>query len=285
MEPVTAGLFVVVGLAVGLLSGLIGIGGGVLIVPFLYFFYDHPDLFGTLVAPEARVALAHGTSLFVIVPTSLRGAFTYHRSELVEWRAAWPIGISSVLAAFAGAHLAAVLPPEALKFGFGLLLIFSGTRIGLRGKRDHAAPPRPPRLSHAVTITAGVIIGVLSALLGVGGGTIAIPLLIYLVRLDVRQVAATSIGIIAFTATAGAIGYVVSGWNAPGLPGGTLGYVHLSAGIAMFLGALLSVRQGARLNQKMQPRTIELMFSALFVLLGVRLVGEPLIRWMASLAG
>src|SRR5690606_20316214 len=103
--------------------------GGVLIVPFLYFFYDRPDLFGVVVSPEARVVLSHGTSLFVILPTSVRGAITYHKAHLVEWRAVWAVGLGSVVAALLGARLAAVRPPEVLKTGFGFLLAFSGARL------------------------------------------------------------------------------------------------------------------------------------------------------------
>ncbi|MEX2583592.1 MAG: sulfite exporter TauE/SafE family protein [Gemmatimonadota bacterium] len=267
-------VIITVGLAVGLLSGLIGIGGGVLIVPFLYFFYGRPDLFGVVVSPEARVVLAHGTSLLVIVPTSIRGAWTYHRASLVEWRAVWPIGAASMVAAFLAARLAVVLPPEALQTGFGLLLIFSGSRLLYpKRKLPDSLPKVEPKLSAGRTLSTGVLVGFLSSLLGVGGGTVAIPMLIYLVKLDIRQIAATSMGIIAITATAGTAGYIVSGLGAPGLPPWSLGYVHFSAGLAMFVGAVASVHWGAVLNQRMKPRTLSLLFGVFFVLLGLRLAG------------
>ena len=247
-------------------------------VPFLYFFYDHPDLFGVVVSPEARVVLAHGTSLFVIMPTSVRGALAYHRAGLVAWRAVWPIAATSVFAALAGAQLAVLLPPEALKTAFGLLLLFSGARLLLRPRvPDAAQSSRALRLSLPRTVSTGVLVGLLSALLGVGGGTVAIPLLIYLVGLDIRQVAATSIGIIGLTAAAGTLGYVLSGLGQPGLPPGSLGYVHVTAGLAMFLGALVSVRWGAVLNERLQPRTLSYLFGGFFILIGLRLVGGNLI--------
>jgi len=286
MEVMTVLVIIIVGLAAGLLSGLVGIGGGVLIVPFLYFFYDRPDLFGVVVSPEARVVLSHGTSLFVIVPTSVRGALAYHRSGLVEWRAVWPIGAASVVSALVGARLAVVLPPEALKTGLGALLIFSGSRLAYRRKvtlpeGPVAEPPLPPLLM----IGTGIVVGIFSALLGVGGGTVAIPLLIYILKLDIRKVAATSIGIIGITAAAGAIGYMITGFGQPGLPPYTLGYVHVSAGIAMFIGALVSVRWGAALNQRLEPRTLEILFGILFVVIGLRLAGANLWALMARAVG
>jgi uncharacterized protein len=273
MEVVTLLVIIVVGLAVGILSGLIGIGGGVLIVPFLYFFYDRPDLFGVVVSPEARVVLAHGTSLFVIVPTSVRGAIAFHRAKLIEWRAVWPIGAASIVAALVGARLAVALPPGLLQAGFGLLLIGSGIRMLQRVRSQTAQAPRgPPRLGLGVTLVTGALVGLFSALLGVGGGIVAIPLLIHLIGLDIRQVAATSIGIITLTATAGTIGYMTGGLGEPGLPPGSIGYVHVAAGLVMFLGSVASVRWGAMLNQRLQPRTLAMLFGVVFIILGVRLI-------------
>jgi len=262
-----------VGIAAGLLSGLVGVGGGVLMVPFLYLFYDRPDWFGYLVAQDIQVVVAHATSLFVIVPTSIRGALTYHRAGLVEWRAVWPIGISSVLAAAGAAWLAPSIPPQLLKIGFGMFLLISGVRLARRPKLSaEEAAARPLRLGWGVTVPVGIAVGILSALLGVGGGIVAIPLLIHLIGLDVKKVAATSIGIITITATAGTLAYMATGAGRAGLPTGSIGFVHVLAGVTMFLGALLSVTWGARLNQRLQPRVLTLVFATVFVVIGARLV-------------
>lgn len=273
-----------VGLTVGLLAGLVGIGGGVLIVPFLYFFYGHPDLFGVVVAADAATVLAHGTSLFVIMPTSAWGAFVYHRKRLVEWRAAIPIGVASLFAAVAGARVALLLPPELLKVMFGLLVVASGVRMAMnRPARGELPTPREPRLTLAITTFIGLVVGLLSALLGVGGGIIAIPLLLYLARVDVQRVAATSIAIIAITAVAGAASYMLSGTGGQGLPPGSVGYVHMPAAVAMFIASLVSVRLGATLNQRLHPRTLTLVFAALFLVLGLHLVVDnlPDLLWPA----
>jgi uncharacterized protein len=262
-----------VGIAAGLLSGLVGVGGGVLMVPFLYLFYDRPDWFGYFVAQDIQVVVAHATSLFVIVPTSIRGALTYHRAGLVEWRAVWPIGISSVLAAAGAAWLAPSIPPQLLKIGFGSFLLVSGVRLARRPKRSaEDAAARPLRLGWGVTVPVGIAVGFLSALLGVGGGIVAIPLLIHLIGLDVKKVAATSIGIITITATAGTLAYMATGAGRPGLPAGSIGFVHVLAGVTMFLGAVLSVSWGARLNQRLKPRALTLVFATVFMVIGARLV-------------
>lgn len=262
-----------VGLAVGVVSGVIGIGGGVLMVPFLYFVYAHPQWFGVRVAPEVATVVAHATSLFAIAPTSIRGAIAYHRAGLVVWRAVWPIGVASAGAAVLGSQLALLLSPALLKVLFGVLLIVSAIRL-LRSRRTSASADEPPplRLSLPITVSIGLAVGLFSALLGVGGGVVAIPLLLSVVGLDVRRVAATSIGIIAITAVAGTVSYVVSGLGQPGLPSGSIGYVHVAAGLALAAGAVTSIGWGTGLNQRLPARTLALLFAALFLLLGLRLV-------------
>jgi uncharacterized protein len=262
-----------VGIVAGLLSGLVGVGGGVLMVPFLYFFYDRPEWFGFHVAPDLRVVVAHATSLFVIVPTSIRGAVAFHRAGLVEWRAVWPIGLSSVLAAAGAAWIAPSIPPQWLKIGFGAFLVISGIRLAKRKAAPvPGSPEQPLRLSLSVTVPTGIAVGTLSALLGVGGGIVSIPLLMHVIGLEIKRVAATSMGIITITATAGSLTYMLTGAERVGLPGGSIGYVHVAAGVAMFLGAVLSVSWGALINQRLRPRALTLVFATVFVIIGARLV-------------
>jgi uncharacterized membrane protein YfcA len=120
---------VVVGFGVGLLAGLIGIGGGVLIVPFLYFFYGHSGWSGVIVPDSLHATIAHATSLFIIIPTALAGTATYARSGLVAWRAAVPVALFSMLFAIAAATISTRLPPELLKIAFGTFLVFSGVQL------------------------------------------------------------------------------------------------------------------------------------------------------------
>jgi uncharacterized protein len=207
------------------------------------------------------------------VPTSIRGTIAYHRARLVEWRAVWPIGISSVLAAAGAAWIAPSVPPQLLKIGFGAFLVASGVRLAIRpAEQSRTDASRPLRLSWPVTVPIGIVVGIVSALLGVGGGIVAIPLLLHVVGLEVKKIAATSMGIIIITATAGALTYMLTGGTRPGLPAGSFGYVHVVAGVAMFLGAVLSVQWGALLNQRLQARALTLVFATVFILIGGRLV-------------
>lgn len=209
----------VVGGLVGILSGLLGIGGGVLIVPFLYFFYGHPTWSGTGLGTDLLVTVAHATSLFIIVPTALRGVLRFQQAHLVVWRAALP-----------------------------------------------------------VAVVTGVVVGLLSSLLGVGGGVVAIPLLAHLMRLEVRELAATSLVVVMFSALAGMVTYMVSGAGIAGRPPGSLGYVHLLAALPILAGSLLTVGWGTRLNQRLPVRQLRWVFAILFGAVAVQLLVENLRR-------
>jgi uncharacterized membrane protein YfcA len=260
---------IIVGFAVGFLAGLVGIGGGVLIVPFLYFFYGHSGWSGVIVPDSLHATIAHATSLFIIIPTALAGTATYARSGLVAWRMAVPVALFSMLFAIAAATIATRLPPELLKIAFGAFLVFTG--VQLLTKRG-AASSEPERAGLPAAALTGGLVGIFSALLGVGGGLVAIPLLMYVIRLDIRHVAATSLAIVAFAATAGTITYMTTGAGTPGLPSGHIGFVHVAAAVPMLPGAILAARWGAKLNQRLDARRLRVLFAVLFGLLGMSLI-------------
>lgn len=260
-----------VGLGVGFLSGIVGIGGGVLIVPFLYFFYAHPSWSGAVVSEDMMVPLAHATSLFVIVPTAMTGTLTYARARLVAWRAVIPIAAFSVAAAAVGATLALELPGEVISFTFGAFLVFTGVQLAGRKPR---ADGKPLRLQIWVTAATGVLVGLLSAILGVGGGLVAIPMLLYVVRIDVARVAATSLAVVGAAALSGAATYIINGVGLPGRPPGSFGYVHITAAIPLTIGAMVAVRWGAKANQRVNRKVLRRVFGVGFILLGLRMLWQ-----------
>jgi uncharacterized membrane protein YfcA len=268
MSPVALLSLAVLGVVVGFVSGLVGIGGGVLIVPFLYFFYGHPEFAGVVLASGLHAAVAHATSLFIIVPTAVMGTVTYHRLGAVVWRVALPVGLFSVLGAVGGSRLAPLLRPEWLKLGFGVFLCVTAFNLAF-GKRQEAGGE--VRVSVASAAVTGLLVGLLSALLGVGGGIIAIPLLLRLMHVRMGQVAATSLAIVGVAATAGAVSYMVTPSPA-GLPGGHVGYVHVAAAVPILVAAAITVRWGAKVNQRLDARKLRLGFALLFAVLGLRLI-------------
>lgn len=243
-------------------------------VPFLYFVYE-AAIGGATVEAGLIAAVAHATSLFVIVPTALVGVHAYNKAGLVEWRAAVPIGLFSIVGGIVGARIALLLPEEVLRVAFGLFLIATAVQLAAKPERKGG---RPLRLDLHLMAPTGLVVGTFSALLGVGGGIVAIPLLLYVAGLTVDRVAATSLAIIIFAATAGTATYMLSGGGVTGLPEGSVGYVHIAAALPLMLGAVFTVRLGTRANQRMSTRALQWVFAIVLFVLGARLVMQSLIR-------
>jgi uncharacterized membrane protein YfcA len=260
-----------IGLVVGFVAGLIGIGGGVLIVPFLYFFYAHPAWADFALPAALHVAVAHATSLFVILPTALRGSISYSKAGLIEWRVALPVALASVIGAVAGAKLAIVLPAEILKLGFGVFLVLSA--LQLMRRRNHTED-RPINTNLLATTATGLVVGLLSGLMGVGGGILALPLLMYVLHVDIRRAAATSLAIVGFAACAGVITYALSGTGIADRPPLSVGYIHVGAGLPVLVGSLISVHWGTMVNQRTNVTVLRYIFAGLFLILGVKLIWE-----------
>ncbi len=261
-----------VGLLAGAVSGLVGIGGGAVMVPFLYFFLAHPELSGAHVPAAQQAVVAHATSLLIIVPVSLRGAWLYHRAGLVEWRAVWRMGLASVVTASFGARLAVAMPGALLKTAFGAFLLIIATRLFI-GKRstESTGDWAENHMHTGRALAGGAAVGFFSALLGVGGGLVAIPVLIYGLHLPIRKVTGTSLALITFTALVGVAAYAVSGWAVPDGTG-TLTYFHLPAALALAVGALVAVPLGAGLQMRLPNHALRKMFAVVFLVLGARII-------------
>jgi uncharacterized membrane protein YfcA len=262
---------VLVGLAVGFSSGLVGIGGGVLTVPFLYFFYAHPGWSHVALAPTLHTTVAHATSLFVIIPTAILGTRSYAKAKLIVWRAALPIALVSIVSAIAGARVALVAPGPILRVGFGLFLLATAAQLML-GRKE--AEGRPLRLNAPIVAGTGLVVGFLSGLLGIGGGAVAAPLLIHVIGIRLKETAATSLAIVCVAAIAGTITYALSGLHIQGMPAGSIGYVHALAALPILAGSLVSVRWGTLVNQRLQTETLRKVFAAFFLVLGVYLIAS-----------
>jgi len=270
-------LAAIMGGVAGVASGLLGIGGGILMVPLLYLLMGGPAWSGLVVAPEHEAALAHATSLFVIIFAALSGLRAFHRQGAVNWGVVLPLAGAAALAALLASQLAAGLPSPLLKALFGGFLLVSGIRLHRtsgRRAREGGGPGAEEEvpLRWWGALLGGALVGFLSALLGVGGGIVAIPVLVHFARMGAHRVVPASIAIICFAAPAGVLGYMFAGQGVAGLPAGSLGFVHFPTALAMLPGAVLMAPVGARLNRRLRGRTLELAFVLLMVGMGAWLL-------------
>jgi uncharacterized protein len=257
-----AALLVAGGLT-GFLAGLFGIGGGTIVVPVLY------EVFGLFsVADEVRMQLCIGTSLAVIVPTSI-SAFAAHWKEggvdadtLKAWIAPIVLG---VLIGIASARYAA---PAAFKLAFVAIALLTAARIlwGSLLPKLGSDLPRGARMAGY-----GVAIGASSSLVGIGGGLVA-NMLMTLHGRPLQQAIATSSGIGIVVAIPGALGYVLAGWGKTGLPPLSFGFVSLVGLLLLVPASLVTARAGAAAAHKLPKHFLAHLFAAYLILVSARFI-------------
>lgn len=253
------------GLAAGFVGGLFGIGGGVVIVPALYF------VFTVLGVDEAvRMHAAVGTSLSTIISTSWRSLSAHAKAGAVDFTVlrAWTPWIA--LGAALGAALAGIASAEALLvvFGGGLLLI--AAQIGLADPNWRLFAELPGGLLRAA-IAGGL--GLLSALMGIGGGAIGVTLMTLCGR-PIHQAVATASGFGAAIAVPATLGYVIVGWEREGLPAWSLGFVNVPGFMLLALLTAITAPFGARLAHRLPQRTLKRAFAVALTVLALNMLRE-----------
>ncbi|SEM10134.1 sulfite exporter TauE/SafE family protein [Halomonas caseinilytica] len=244
----------------GTLAGLFGIGGGLIIVPALVFAFDLQG-----VVPEVSMHLAVGTSLATIVVTGASSAWGHYRRGSVHrtWFLALLPGL--MLGAIAGVFVAGNLSGGRLGTLFGIFMLLVAARM-LLGVR-----PRPGRLTpgRGVMMLAGVVIGAVSALFGIGGGTLSVPWLSRSGATMTQAVGTSSVCGLPI-ALFGAATFIIVGWQAPGLPPGALGYVMWPAFLGIVLASVPCARLGVWLAHRLPGRLLRLAFAALLAGVGLK---------------
>lgn len=259
MSPLDVAGFLLTGVLSGLLAGLFGVGGGVIVVPSLILLFGHLGL-----AQGWIPHLAVGSSLAAIVGTGTASTLAHHRRAGVRWDLTLGLAPGIVLGAGMGALVAGALPDLWLTRVFAAFLALVGVRMLTRAKAQ-AARAMPGRLGLAAV---GGGIGVISALVGIGGGTLTVPFLSGR-GLGMRQAVGTSAACGLPIALAGALGFVLVGWGREGLPPWSTGFVYWPAVGLVLVASIPSAPWGARLAHALPVEGLRRAFGVL--LLGMAL--------------
>jgi uncharacterized membrane protein YfcA len=208
--------------------------------------------------------LAVGTSLATIVFTSLSSMRAHHLHGAVRWALMLQLSAGILAGAWLGGVLAEWMGGGALAALFGVfeLLVAAQMAFG-RPPAPHRQTPGPAR-----NTPAGALIGALSALLGIGGGTLTVPYLVWH-RVDMRQAVATSAACGLPIALVGAAGFAAVGWQKDSLPPGSTGFIHWPAVIAISVLSVSSAPFGARLAHRLDQQRLKRIFAGFIALLGV----------------
>lgn len=260
MEMTELFLYLSLGASAGILAGLLGVGGGLVIVPVLAFIFAGRDFHGVM-------HLAVSTSLATIVFTSLSSVRAHHRRGAVRWDVFARLTPGIVIGALTGAAIARSMPGDRLRLVFGIfeLLVALQMALSLRPAAHRQLP------GVAGMGTAGGVIGAVSAIVGVGGGTLTVPFLVWC-NVPMRNAVATSAACGLPIALAGAVGFIWSGWAHAGLPPYSLGYVYLPALAAIVVASVLFAPLGARLAHALPAAALKRFFALFLAILGFRML-------------
>jgi uncharacterized membrane protein YfcA len=252
----------VAGALTGVLAGVFGVGGGAVIVPVLH------DLFLFLGVPDAvSTPLSVGTSLAIIIPTSIR-SYTAHKARgSVDMTILRAWAVPTVVGVVVGAYLASFASPVVFKLVFVFVAGMSAARLlGNFSWRLGDDLPSGPLMK-----VYGLIIGVLSALMGIGGGQLSSMFMTFYNR-PIHQAVSTSAGMGVLISIPGAVGLMIAGWSREGLPPGSIGYVSL-IGLALFAPvSVWTAPIGVKLAHSMPKRMLERAFGIFLLLVSTRFI-------------
>lgn len=252
-------LYLLLGAAAGVLAGLFGVGGGLIIVPVLVFSFSAQGF-----APEILTHLAVGTSLATISFTSINSIREHHRRGAVQWDLFRWLTPGILAGAAIGGLTAALIQGPILQKIIGAFAIIIAIQLALNlTPKDTQPTPKKPEL-----IAAGSIIGWASAIFGIGGGSITVPFLVWR-SIAMQKAVATSAACGFPIALAGAIVFIITGWNDKLLPEWSLGFVYLPALLGIAITSVFFARFGAKLAHKLSPLLLKRLFALLLTAVGI----------------
>jgi uncharacterized membrane protein YfcA len=249
-------LYALTGAAAGLVAGLLGVGGGIVNVPVLHAVFKHQG-----VENDLSFHLALGTSLAAIVFTAASACYAHHQQGEVDVRFGLRIGASGVLGSVVGSYLAAQLTSAVLEPFFGLLLVAAAIQLLVNKQPAQSKRLVDPRAAYGI----GVAAGLLSGFFGVGGGVVAVPLMIWIARFEPARAVATSTLMIVILGAAGAVTYVATGWHSAAAVPWSFGFVHGLALLFLTPTSILTARYSAGWAHRLNPLWLKRMFAVMLL--------------------
>ncbi|MFZ5511463.1 MAG: sulfite exporter TauE/SafE family protein [Pseudomonadota bacterium] len=251
-----------VGAVAGFFAGLLGIGGGIVMVPVLALLFELGGM------PRDYIfQLALGTSMAAILFSSLASLRAHHRHGAVIWSVVGRITPGILLGTALGTALARHVPTRSLALFFAAFVVFVALQMTLNFR------PTPSRsLPGPMGLTAvGVGIGIVSSLVAIGGGAMTVPFLTWC-NVRVRDAIGTSAAVGFPIALGGTVGYIANGLTAPGLPGGSLGFIYLPALVWILAASVFAAPLGARTAHRLPVATLKRIFAGVLVILAAKML-------------
>lgn len=252
------GAYLLLGAFAGTIAGLLGVGGGLIIVPVLATLFRFQAIDSSIL-----MHLAVGTSLSTIIVTSISSVYSHHKHGAVLWQVFWRLSPGIVLGAWAGAWAASLLPTRELRYVFGVFEWLVAMQMILNIK-----PPATQTLPGNLGLAAaGGGIGVVSAIVGIGGGTLTVPFLSWC-RISIHNAIATSAACGLPIAISGSIGFMFTGSAQQALPAYATGFVYWPAFAGIVVASASFAPLGARLAHRLSVKKLRSVFAVFLLVLG-----------------
>ncbi len=255
--------FVVLGAFAGLMAGLLGIGGGLVVVPGLAYLYQY-----TSVPHEYLMQMAEGTSLAIMIPTTVRSLMAHLKHHANVWPIYSRLLPSVIFGAILGAFLAHVFDTRILQILFGFFVLYMAWRLW----SDSRVEPSQNMPGVLGTNIFGTIVGVKSGLLGIGGGVLTIP---FLTRwsVPIRDAIAISNAVSFTVAIIGTVSFMISGmFHSAQMPKWSTGYVYWPAWLPVALVSMLVAPWGVKLAHYLSPKILKRIFSVFLLVVGAQML-------------
>ena len=250
------------GAIAGTLAGLLGIGGGIIIVPVLALVFAAQGI-----STDVLMHVSIGTSLATIVVTSLSSIRAHQQHHAIHWDVFRRITPGILVGGLLGALIANMIPGDDLRLIFGIFMLFVAAQMIFGNTaKPHRTLPKTPGM-----LLAGTAIGTMSSLMGVGGGSMSVPFLTWC-NMAIRHAVATSAAIGLPIAVAGVSGFIITGWGVEHRPVWSLGYVNLPAFLSIIVASTLFAPVGARITHRISPRRLRLLFGFFLLILSIKIL-------------
>lgn len=260
-------LMLAIGGIAGIVAGLLGVGGGIVLVPAFYYTFSN---LGYDSSQIMQICVA--TSLATIVVTSIRSVISHNKKGAVEWDVLRLWGAGIVVGAILGVLIAKEMKSETLMIVFGIIGVLVGLYMAF-GRNDWRIGNEMP--SGWVRILISPIIGFLSVLMGIGGGSFGVPLMT-LYGIAIHRAVATAAGFGFIIALPSVIGFMLVGWDVSGKPPYTIGYVNIPAFIIIVMMTLVTAPIGVRIAHSLNPKPLKKIFAVFIMIMAINMLRKAL---------
>lgn len=250
------------GAVAGMFAGLLGIGGGIIIVPVLAMVFKTQG-----VSIDVLMHVAVGTSLATIVITSLSSVRAHHKHGGIDWSVVRVMSVGVFVGGLLGAVIAKMVAGEDLKLMFSIFMFVIAAQMffGNTSKPHRGLPKKAGMLS-----ISGVI-GMIASVMGIGGGSLSVPFLTWC-NMSIRNAIATSSAVGFPIAVSGTIGFILTGWTVAERPVMSIGFVNIPAFFSIVIASTLFAPVGAWIAHRISPVILKRIFAGFLLILGVRML-------------